>query len=65
MERFSADSRLLRYLWLKFLKVRIKKGAEVRRRGVKFNTSARGFVIVHTSPVHRSSSSMEKHLFIF
>jgi hypothetical protein len=47
------------------LKIEKKKGAEVRRRGVKFNTSARGFVLIHTSLVHRSSFSQEKHLSIF
>jgi len=31
---------------------------------VKFNTSARGFVLLHTSTVHRSSLSVEKHLSI-
>jgi len=30
------------------LEFKKKKGAEVRRRGVKFSTSARGFVLVHT-----------------
>jgi len=32
---------------------------------VKFNPSARGFVLFHTSPVYWSSFSVEKHLFIF
>ena len=31
---------------------------------MKFSTSARGFVLIHTSTVHRSSLSVEKHLSI-
>jgi hypothetical protein len=46
-------------------RIRQKKGAEVRRRGVKFNTSARGFVFIHTRPVNRSSFSGKKDLIIF
>lgn len=44
---------------------RHKKGAEVRRRGVKFNTSARGFVLFHTRVVRRSSFSGKNHKTIF
>ena len=62
IELFCIESPVLRKcIWLIVLKTGIKKGAEVRRRGVKFNTSARGFVLVNTSPFYRCSFSVKKH----
>jgi hypothetical protein len=37
-----------------------KKGAEVRRRGVKLSTSARGFVYSNTNPAAQSSLTAGK-----